>query len=381
MTKVLHISNYYPPYIGGIQVVAHDIVTALSSNKEYDQHVICFNDAKKTIHENVDGISVIRVGNKLKIASQALNFEYGSYLQNLFKEINPDIIHFHYPNPFVSHYLVEILKKYNYKGKLIVHYHADIIKQKILKQFFVKQTKWLLDRANVILATSPAYLKDTDFLPSYKEKVQVLPLCIGKERTNITETQKKKAADIKNTYCGKNIVFFFGRHVKYKGLTYLIDADKYLDQDKIQIIIAGQGPLTDALKKQSMAFSNIDFVGRLSEDDINSYLMACDIFAFPSITRNEAFGISLAEAMYFGKPACTFTIPGSGVNWVCRNNKEGLEAPNQDSKAFGKNIMALSNNKELYKRLSNGAKERCNQEFLRDTFDRRILNIYQKLFD
>ena len=40
------------------------------------------------------------------------------------------------------------------------------------------------------------------------------------------------------------------------------------------------------------------------------------IFCFPSITRNEAFGIALAEAMYCGKPAVTFTIEGSGVNFV-----------------------------------------------------------------
>ena len=379
MKKILHISNYYPPYIGGIQVVAHDVVTALNETQEYEQYVICFNDKKDTINETVDGVPVFRVGNKLKIASQALNIKYGSYLEEKFRQINPDIIHFHFPNPFVSHFLVQLLKKYNYSGKLIVHYHADIVKQKLLKKFFIKQTKWLLNRADLILATSPAYLKDTDFLPFYKQKVKVLPLCIGENRLNITEKQKSKEGEIRNKYLGKTIVFFFGRHVKYKGLTYLIDSDKYLNQDKIQIIIAGTGPLTEKLKNQSLSYSNIDFVGKLSEDDINAYLMACDIFSFPSITRNEAFGISLAEAMYFGKPACTFTIPGSGVNWVCRNDLEGLEAPNRDYKIYADNITKLSEDTELYTKLSLAAKQRCNQEFLRETFNKRIVDIYRKL--
>ena len=149
-----------------------------------------------------------------------------------FDEFKPDIIHFHYPNPFACHFLLKLLKKKKFKGKLIVHYHCDIIKQRMLKKFFIKQTKDLLDRADVILATSPAYLKDTDFLPNYKEKVKVLPLCIGNERTHITDEQKNKAKEIRNLYVQKKIVFFFGRHTEYKGLQYLIDSDQYLDQNK-----------------------------------------------------------------------------------------------------------------------------------------------------
>lgn len=178
---------------------------------------------------------------------------------------------------------------------------------------------------------------------------------------------------------GEKICFFFGRHVEYKGLTYLIESDRYLDRDKVQIIIAGEGPLTEELKKQASEFDNIEFVGRLSDDDINSYLMACDIFTFPSITRNEAFGISLAEAMYFGKPCCTFTIPGSGVNWVSINGKTGLEAPNGDAKKYAENIMLLIYDAELYKRLCEAAHNRSRLLFSNSCFKKKTQRLYNSI--
>ena len=380
MHKVLHISKYYPPFTGGIETVAYNVVSALKKSGGYEQFVFCFNEGKNTEKGTIDDVPVFRVGSEKKISSQALNKKYGFYLNKVYDEFKPDIIHFHFPNPFACYFLLKLLKKKDFKGKLIVHYHCDIIKQKILKILFIKQTKDLLDKADLILATSPAYLKDTDFLPNYKEKVKVVPLCIGKERTHITDEQKAKENNIKERYLGKKIVFFFGRHTEYKGLRYLIDADQYLNQNQIQIVIAGKGELTDELKEKARKYSNIEFVGRLSDYDINTYLMACDVFAFPSISRNEAFGISLAEAVYFGKPACTFTIPGSGVNWVCRNNEEGLEAPNRDVKAYADNITRLINDDEFYKILSANSQARSSLFTIKCFFDgieSSYINLYK----
>ena len=372
--RVLHISKRYPPYIGGIETLCSDIAHALDGTGKYEQIVLAYNDSKETIKENYEGINVVRVGVQKTIASQPLAKDYGIEMKRIFDEFKPDIVHFYYPNPFAAHYFL----KQKFKGKLILHWICDIIKQKFLKKFFYRQNLKLLKRADLVLTITPTYYKDTDYLPNYKGPKDVLACCIGKERTHITDEQKTFAEEIKKKYKGKKICFFFGRHVEYKGLTYLIESDRYLDRDKVQIIIAGEGPLTEELKKQASEFDNIEFVGRLSEDDINSYLMACDIFTFPSITRNEAFGISLAEAMYFGKPCCTFTIPGSGVNWVSIDGETGLEAPNRDVRQFAINIMKLVDSLELYSRLSGGAKNRCEQLFSIDQFNRNTVNIYLK---
>jgi len=377
--RALQISKRYPPYIGGIETVVSDISHALTNSRKYQVVVFAFNDKKEDIHEIYDGIEVYRAGVNRVVASQPLSKNYGKLLDKVMKEFKPDIIHFQYPDPFAAHYVLKTMKKNDFKGKFLLQWNADITKQKFLKNFFIHQNKALLKRADLVFPISPAYFKDTDYLPNYEGKTDVLPCCIGEKRTTITEEEKRKAEEIRNKYQGKKICFFFGRHVPYKGLTYLIQSDQYLNQDKVQIVIAGSGPLTNELKEQAKPYKNIDFVGRLSDEEINSYLMACDIFTFPSITRNEAFGISLAEAMYFGKPACTFTIKGSGVNWVSVNGETGLEAHNEDVKAYAENITKLCEDDALYAKLSAGAKERCEKYFTRQVFDDKVLDIYSQV--
>lgn len=373
--KVLHISKRFPPYIGGIETVCYDICRCLMETGEYEQRVIAFNDNKKTIRENYNGIDVTRVGVNFTLSSQPVCFEYGKVLKQMIQEFQPDIIHFQYPNPFAAYYFL----KNKFNGKFILQWNCDIIKQKFLMKFFVKQNLKLLERANIVAAISPKYFENTDYLPNYHGNKTYLPCCIGEDRMNVTEDQIKKVNEIKSKYKNKKICFFFGRHVPYKGLEYLIRANEFLDRTKVQILIGGKGPLTNELKEESKKYDNIEFLGVIKNEDINAYLMACDIFTFPSITRNEAFGISLAEAMYFGKPACTFTILGSGVNRVSLDGVTGLEAPNKNVIEYAKNIMKLVEDNELYLKLSNNAKKRCDDLFTFDSFKNNVYQIYKGL--
>lgn len=373
--KLLHISKYYPPYIGGVESFCYDIVTALDKTNKYEQIVLCYNDCNQTKVENFDGIKVIRVGIQKIIASQPIAFGYEKELKQILHNFCPQIIHFIYPNPFAAHFFL----KNEFKCIFHLDWICDIIKQKYIKKLFYRQNLRLINKANIITSITPTYFNDTDYLPSYKGYKDYIPCRIGDDRMNFTEQQTRKADEIRKTYENKKIVFFFGRHTEYKGLKYLIDSDKYLNQNRIQILIGGQGELTNQLKERAKLYKNIEFVGKLSNDDVNSYLQACDIFAFPSITRNEAFGISLAEAMYFGKPACTFTIPGSGVNWVSPNNVTGLEAPNKDIKSYAENITRLVEDPILYARLSENAKQRCIDYFTLECFEKKVVDVYNRL--
>ena len=106
--------------------------------------------------------------------------------------------------------------------------------------------------------------------------------------------------------------------------------------------------------------------------------MAMDIFCFPSITKNEAFGIALAEAMSFGKPAVTFTIPGSGVNYVNRMDETGLEVPNGDAVAYAHALETLANDRGLRERLGCNAAERVRVLFREDVFRANILKLLEE---
>ena len=167
------------------------------------------------------------------------------------------------------------------------------------------------------------------------------------------------------------LCFGMGRHVPYKGYTYLIQASKLLD-DRFSICIAGKGPLTESLKEEAKDDPKVEFLGRVSDEDMIAYYMACDIFCFPSVTKNEAFGIALAEGMYFEKPAITFTIPGSGVNYVSIANETGIECPNGDVKAYAKALKKLAEDEKIRVKYGVYAKKRVKENFMFEQFGARI---------
>ena len=374
MKKVLQITNYMFPHIGGIEQVTRDVNKALSD--KYEQRIICFNHEKGTITDEVDGTKVTRVNCQIKVSSQSIALSYGKELKKIMKSYQPDIVIFHYPNPFVAHYLCKYFKKKNFK--FILYWHLDITKQKILGKFFKGQNKKLLKYADKIIATSPNYVEGSPWLLSNKEKCEVIPCCVNEERLKYNDSHIAKANEIKEKYKGKTICFAFGRHVQYKGLTYLVQASKFLD-DNFAILIGGKGPLTDSLVAEAKDDKKVEFLGRISDDDLKAYLLACDIFCFPSITKNEAFGIGLAEAMYYGKPSVTFNIPCSGVNYVSVNGETGVEVENGNIKMYATAIRDLSRNEEMKKKYGASARQRVLDLFLQSEFNELIKKLFSEV--
>lgn len=373
--KILQISKYYCPFVGGVEQVAGDVSNALK--EKHEVRVICYNHEKGSAVDEVDGIEVTRVGCFAKIASQSVSFAYGKSLKKVFKSFNPDLVVFHYPNPFAAHYLLKILKKYP-DCKLIIYWHLDIVKQKVLGKLFSGQNQRLLKRANKILATSPDYIEGSKYLSKNKTKCEVLSCCVNSQRLKVNEEDTAAAKSIKEKYPDKTVCFAVGRHVPYKGLEYLIKASRLLDDD-FKIFIGGAGPLTESLKSMAENDNKITFLGKVSECDLKAYMLACDIFCFPSITKNEAFGIALAEAMTLGKPSVTFKIPGSGVNYVSLDKVTGIETENGNVEKYAEAIKTLSADKALRDKYGKAAKERVEALFTEEKFKTNLNGIIETL--
>lgn len=354
--KILHISNYFSPHIGGIEQVAKDCIDALGA---HEQKLICFNHEKGTRTDIYQGVEIIRVGCQAKISSQSIALGYRKQLKYLMNNFKPDVVIFHYPNPFVARYLLRYKKR---KFKFVLYWHLDIFKQKFLKKFFVGQNNALCKRADAIVATSPNYIEKSEYLQNNRTKCKVIPNCVRTDKFIIDDCIREKANRIKEKSNGKKILFAIGRHIPYKGMEYLVRASKFLD-DNYVIYIGGKGPLTESLKELAKDDSKIIFTGRIPDNDLVAYMLACDVFCFPSITKNEAFGIALAEAMYMGKPSVTFTIEGSGVNYVSLNNVTGLEVENSDAQKFAESIKTLCDNDEMRVKFGKMAKLRVEENF------------------
>lgn len=182
---------------------------------------------------------------------------------------------------------------------------------------------------------------------------------------------------IKEKYQGKKIVFFVGRHIIYKGLPFLLEAEKHVKSDCV-FVIAGKGPLTEELQANCKS-ERVFFVGRLSDKELVWYHCAASVFAFPSITKNEAFGVALAEAMYCYTPAVTFTIPGSGVNWVSLNGLTGIECPNGDAVAFAAAIDKLLSDEALARKYAEAAHQRVVDNFTIPKMMEKMNEVYREI--
>lgn len=353
----MHISKYYYPYIGGVENTCKYLADSFSETN--DVAVVCFNESSQNIKEKVGKVTVYRVGTWVNVARQALSLAYFPILKKAIKEFQPDIIHFHWANPYPAAVLMTMIPK---KVKLVVHWHMDIIKQKKIYPFIKPVETALLKRADKILVTSPSYRDCSLPLQPFKEKVDIVQSAIEEDLFKMQSGDEERILRIKETYNEKPIVFFVGRHIQYKGLPYLIEAEKLVKSDCV-FVIAGKGPLTEELKA-SCKSDRVKFVGKVSDDDLRCYLYASTVLAFPSITKNEAFGLSLAQGMYCKCPAVTFTIEGSGVNWVSLKNRTCLEAPNGDVAAYAKNIDALIQDKHLHDKLAEAGYERAKEFFV-----------------
>lgn len=151
--KVLHIGKYYAPIEGGIESINRFVVEAL---KKYPQRVLSFNNKNNSCEEDIDGVSIVRASSTGILASQPISIKYFWELRRYIRLFDPDVIHFHYPNPLGALYLNLLI---GYKRKLIVHWHSDIVAQKNLYRLIKPIEKKILEKATVIIATSPDYKK------------------------------------------------------------------------------------------------------------------------------------------------------------------------------------------------------------------------------
>ena len=365
--KVLQISNYYYPEVGGIENIAKAVSDSLKS--DYEMKIVCFTHDRTGKEELIDGIEVIRCGTDIKLFSQQLSLKMYKTLKSLIKGYHPDIIIIHLPNPFLELLLLKLIPK---TTKLILYWHSDIVKQKLGRILVSGINDRVLKRADLVIATSENYIEGSAELKRYRYKCSVVPNCIDEKRLVPTEKSRKITRILKNKNKGKIICLCVGRQVPYKGFEYAIEAVNSLD-DRFVLYLAGRtGSSTKLLRKLSKGYNNIRFVGETDNDTLIGLYEACDIFCFPSVTKNEAFGIALAEGMYFNKPTVTFTIPGSGVNYVSLNGVTGIEVPNRDVTGFATALTRIADDINLKKELGRNAGKRTKELFLLEDFNRNI---------
>lgn len=367
--KVLQVGKYYPPYNGGIETYLYNLCMELKDEVELD--VLVSNTGRKTVIHEVDGIKVTRVGRIAKIASTDISL---TYLKQ-FSKRTPDIIHIHCPNPLA---VICFLLSRNKKSKLVITYHNDIIRQKVLIIFYKPFLKKLLKKAERIFVHNNNYAHSSTFLQPHLHKVVSSPPGIDIKQYSISPYIKNKMLEITQSY-GNKIVLFIGRLVYYKGLEYLIESMKNVPA---VLVIIGNGPLKNKLLKLSKRLSvqkKIHFLGNVDEQNKVAFLRSSSLLCLPSTMRSEAFGIVQLEGMICEKPIINTFVEGSGVSSVSINNETGITVPPKDTAALSQAINYLLTNPSKSKTFGKSGAKRVLEFYTREKTTRKILRTYKEI--
>ena len=368
---ILHISKYYYPDLGGIETVAMYLAEGMTA---YRNVVICFATDGMYSEEDIHGVKVYRVPANFSFMSQDVAFSYRKILRQVLQAERPDAVHVHCPNPFVYPLVCSCVSK---DTKVVLHWHSDILAKGLMYHLIKPFETAILRRADIIISTSPNYIPDSKPLQQFIDKVRVAQNGLITERFDLQKGDEEKIREIRDHYKGKKIVFNCGRHIPYKGLDNLIKADAYIKGDCV-ILIGGKGPIDKELKAIPCS-DRVRFLGRLLDDTLRQYLYAADIFAFPSNTKAEAFGIALAEAMYCRCAPVSHAIEGSGVNWVSVDKETGIVVPLNDVKALADAIDTLIADDDLRLRYAEAARQRIQENFTREKAVAVMNSIYDEL--
>ena len=361
-TRVLHIGKFFPPHVGGMET--HLQVLCEELKRVLHVEVIVANDDRKTSVEIIDDVRVTRVGTVLNFAAAPVC----PGMVRMIRQSDADIVHLHLPNPTaILTYLAS-----RHRGRLIVTYHSDIIRQKVLGTAFWPFLRHALEKAHAIIATSPNYIETSDVLRKFRDKCCVIPLGIPYKQFQQTDTEA--VATIRERY-GSRIVLGVGRLVYYKGFEYLIRAMKDVSG---HLLIVGDGPLRHELKRRVQELGLAQRVTIVTDaKDLRPFYQAADVFALSSIARSEAFGIVQLEAMACGVPVVN-TALDSGVTFVSNHGLTGLTVPPEDATALGNAINALLDDSALRAKMGAAGRQRVERDFSLEAMTRKTLEMYSE---
>jgi rhamnosyl/mannosyltransferase len=368
--KILQIGKFYPIQ-GGVEKVMYDLTIGLSQqNIHCDMLCAVIGNQKSGMIQIGKFARIFCMPTCIQLSATMISPAMILKLRKI--QCEYDIVHIHHPDPMAC--LALLLS--GYKGKVLLHWHGDILKQKILLKLYRPLQRWLINRADVIVGTTPIYVQHSPFLQKVQDKTTYIPIGVAPLVADPDQVNR-----IEKQYSGKKIVFSLGRMVEYKGYEYLIKAAQYLDDDHI-ILIGGGGPLKNKLQQlidDSEVGEKVKLMGFISDEERVAYFMACDVFVLSSIWKTEAFGIVQIEAMSCGKPVVATRIEGSGVSWVNADGVSGYNVDPRNAEALAGAIRKLVPGTQSYMDFSTRARTRYEMMFTQEKMIDNCLKLYREV--
>lgn len=370
--RILQLSKFYPPVLGGIETVAWELSEGLA-RLGVRCDVLCSAQTGSGAADSPSAsYDVVRASALGRVLSTSLAPTMPLHLRRMVQRA--DVLHVHMPDPMAAA-AVWLVRP---RRPIVVHWHSDVIRQRRALRAYEPLQRWLLARAAAIVATSPPYAESSEPLRPFRDKISVIPIGISDHRGAACSQQ---AAELKRRFRGRRLVFALGRMTYYKGFDVLVQAAEQLPED-CAVLIGGEGELLERLRadvaRRGLA-GKVHLPGHIPDDELPSHFEACDIFCMASTVRAEAYGVAMLEAMVMGKPVVAMDIDGSGVPWVNRHLETGLNVPPGDAHALASALNRLLTDETLRQRLGAAARDRYEAEFGADRMTQSLLALYRRI--
>jgi glycosyltransferase involved in cell wall biosynthesis len=192
------------------------------------------------------------------------------------------------------------------------------------------------------------------------EKLVVVPLCFETEDKSRKSRNEENAGHASKT---KLRVLFLGQVILRKGIQYLIQAAKLLENEAIQFDVVGPIGISNAAV--ASAPGNMTFHGRATRDQTAGWYRQSDVFVLP--TLSDGFAITQLEAMSYGLPVVATPCCGAVVS----DGVDGFIVPSSEGEALAKLLRRYLAERGLREQQSNAALVKARQF----TLDRLALNL------
>lgn len=161
-----------------------------------------------------------------------------------------------------------------------------------------------------------------------------------------------------------------------KGVQYIPTIGQKLKEKnpKLKLLIIGDGPLKDRLKREIESLELTESVIPLGwRKDIVDLLSVMDVFFLPSL--EESFPRAILEALAMARPVVATDV--GGVGEIIQDRVHGLLAPPKDPEALARAILWMLKNKKKAQEMAEKGKERVEKYFTVN----RMIEETEKLYD
>lgn len=313
--RVAQVCPKYHPYIGGVETHVRMICERLAG-QGFSVEVLCTDpEGRLPGMEVINGVVVRRFKSWAPGEAYYLSLGLDRFLRE--QSQNYDLVHAHNYQA-----LPALSAARNKKRNLLFftpHYHrkGHTPFRSLLRKLYKPLGKKVFDHADRIFSVSRyekrLLLKDFGIEDN---KIEVIPNGVN----------LKEFSDHEKSMGDGMMILSVGRLERYKGMQHLVRVLPLLNTD-VSLRIVGKGPYRDELENLIRRLGLEDRVsisGGLARSDLLQMYADADLFAL--LSTEEAYGISVAEALASGTP-CVVANESGLSEWVDGKNCLGVEVP------------------------------------------------------